>query len=62
MKLQKCTEPKHSWQHLGNITKTVMRSTGSGSITLKGRYRCQYCNAVKLGNPKDKCEATNEQV
>ncbi len=57
MKLQKCTEPKHSWQHLGNITKTVMRST-SGSITLKGRYRCQYCKAVKIGNPK--CEASNE--
>ena len=61
MKTQKCTEPKHSWGYMGNITKTVM-SGSRGSITLKGRYKCRHCNAVKLGNPKMESEATNEQV
>ena len=55
MKTQKCTEPKHSWEHMDNIIKTVVRSHGSGSsgsIALKGRYKCRHCNTVKLGKPK----------
>ena len=52
MKLQKCTEPKHSWIHLKNVTKTSFKQSGSFTLTLKGKYKCKHCNTIKYGNPK----------
>lgn len=43
---------RHSWQFLRNVeqtTTTIRPGSTTVHVRVKGRYRCQHCNAIKLG-------------